>query len=132
MQPNQTNSFESAGLLSLLVLGILMPAAGHAAPFCLQSDAIPPQCIYFDAALCAKDAAKQGGECSANRAEVVLVPNVGKYCMVTSQRASLCIYASITSCQNAAKAQGGACVELYGTGSGAPNPYNQFNPAAEK
>jgi hypothetical protein len=127
MQPNPTNFFESAWLLRLLLLGILMPAAGHAAPFCLQSEAIPPQCIYYDAALCAKDAGKQGGECSANKNEFRLALNVGKYCMVTSQRASLCIYASIDSCLKAATAQGGACVESQGTGSGGPNPHNAYS-----
>ena len=123
MQPKPTNFFESAWLLSLLPLGILMPAAAHAAPFCLQSQAIPPQCIYFDANLCAKDAARQGGECSGNKEELSLVPNVGKYCVVTSQKASLCIYASLDSCQKAAQSQGAVCMELYDTGSGAPNPF---------
>jgi hypothetical protein len=126
MQPNPTNFFETVWLLSLLLLGILLPATGHAAPFCLQSQTLPPQCIYHDAALCAKDAARQGGECSGNKKELRLVPSVGKYCVVTSQKASLCIYASLDSCQKVAHAQGAACMESYGTGSGAPNPNNPF------
>jgi hypothetical protein len=126
MQPNLPNFFKSAWLLSLLLTGILTPAPGHAAPFCLQSESIPPQCIYVDAALCARDAAKQGGECTANKNEFRLTPNIGKYCVVTSQLVSLCIYADIDSCQKAATSQHGACVESPGGtgGSGGPNPYN--------
>ena len=126
MQPNLPNFFKSAWLLSLLLTGILTPAPGHAAPFCLQSESIPPQCIYVDAALCARDATKQGGQCVANINEFRPTPNIGKYCVVTSQKASLCIYASIDSCQKAATSQHGACVESPGGtgGSGGPNPYN--------
>ena len=36
---------------SIALLLLAMPLPAVAAPFCVYSEALPPQCIYFDAAL---------------------------------------------------------------------------------
>ena len=37
-------------------VGLLIgPSAALAAPFCLETLAVPPQCMYYDVALCSKD-----------------------------------------------------------------------------
>ncbi len=83
----------AAGLFAgLLLTAAPMPA--EAAPFCVQTEAVPPQCIYFDAGSCNKRAIQLGGTCSANESEVQLSGAIGHYCLVTSSLASLCIYLS--------------------------------------
>ena len=65
---------------------ILAGSAGPAlaAPFCIESQALPPQCNYFDAAQCQSDAARQGGVCSANPQQLTLQPGIGQFCLVNS------------------------------------------------
>jgi len=121
---------KSVGLLlqpwssGLLLLCLLIPVRGNAAPICLQTQALGPQCIYYDAAECRKEAGRQGGICSANPKEVRVSPNVGQYCLLTSEHVSLCVYSDRTSCDRDAARQGAVCA--YSTGvapSGAPDPY---------
>ena len=102
------------------------PLAAGAAPFCLTSQTIPPQCIYYDAALCGRDASRQGGICSANPSEMRLVAGVGQYCMVTSGGAAVCQYSDVDTCFKDATRQGGTCMAAPQPGSAlsAPNPYS--------
>jgi hypothetical protein len=107
------------------MLGLLIPIGGHAAPFCIESEALPAQCIYYDSASCNKEAIKQGGVCAVNTNEVRLTRNVGQYCVVTSQQVSLCIYSDRGSCMSAAALQHGACVRSpEAAPSGAPDPFS--------
>ncbi|PPQ27102.1 hypothetical protein CCS01_28645 [Rhodopila globiformis] len=100
-----------------------------AAPFCLTSQVLQPQCIYYDAQLCARDAAQQkNAVCSANPAEMPLSANVGQYCVVTSARSSNCTYADRQTCARAATEQRGTCVIAPTRQSvGAPDPYSAQN-----
>ena len=114
----------SAWLLNTMMLALLMPTGAHAAPFCLQSEAIPPQCIYFNADTCRRDANRQGGYCGTNPDEVHVVTNIGQYCVTTSQIVSLCVYLDRTSCEAEAARQHGACTTSPGRApSGAPDPF---------
>jgi hypothetical protein len=114
---------------SVLLLGLATPVAGQAAPFCLQTEAVGPQCIYYDANSCRKEAQRQGGLCSANAKEVRLTPNIGQYCVVTSQRVSLCTYLDRTSCTAEAVRQHGACTYAPQVApSGAPDLYDTNEP----
>lgn len=111
--------------------GILLaaaPAPTLAAPFCIQSQSLPPQCNYYDASECEKDAAKQGGYCNANPENARIVPNVGQYCMVTSGGATSCVYADRQSCMADAAREGGACTDAPELAPyRAPNPYSAIN-----
>jgi hypothetical protein len=109
----------------LIVLGVLgMPLAAHAAPFCIQSQGLPAQCIYYDAGDCQKEANRQGAICSANPDEVHMTANVGQYCLITSQQVSLCIYSDRDTCIADAARQHGACSYAPEVApSGAPDPY---------
>jgi hypothetical protein len=107
-----------------MLFGLLTPLTGHAAPFCIGSESVLPQCIYYDADSCRKEAGRQGGYCSANPNEVRVSTNLGQYCVVTSQQVSLCLYLDRESCESAAARQHGACVASPGTApSGAPDPF---------
>ena len=122
---NQLNFFWTACRSIPILLGLLIPAGGHAAPFCIGTEAVPPQCIYYDANDCRKQAVRQGGTCSANAAELHVTTNLGQYCMVTSQRVSLCIYLDRGTCEADAARQHGACVSSPGVApSGAPDPFS--------
>jgi hypothetical protein len=110
--------------LGAALLGLLTPAVGHAAPFCIGSEAVPPQCIYYDADSCRKEAIKTGGICSANAAEIRAGAQFAKYCVITSQQVSLCNYMDRTSCDAAALHYHGACVSSpEATAPGAPDPF---------
>jgi hypothetical protein len=115
----------TAGWLSALVALAALPAtAALAAPFCLETQTVPPQCIYFDANDCRLEANHQRGACVVNPQEVGLVPNVGAYCIVTSGGASSCTYQDAGSCSREAVRQGGVCVAAPVAAAGpAPNPF---------
>ena len=109
-----------------ILLGLLIPVAGHAAPFCLGNESVPPQCIYYDANSCRKEAIRQGGICSANPRELHVSINIGKYCLVTSGQVSLCVYLDRAHCDADAARQNGACVSAPAgaPGVGAPDPFS--------
>lgn len=114
----------SAGLLAFGVA----PAIAVAAPFCLSSQAIPPQCIYTDPSLCQRDAQQQHGVCTVNKAEFAPTPNLGQYCVVTASMVSLCIYPDRESCETDAQRRHGTCVAAPGQAPyAAPDPYNAIN-----
>lgn len=110
----------------VFLLGFLaLPAMAYAAPFCIESQALSPICIYYDAASCQKEANRQGGVCSANPNEVKLSSNVGQYCLVTSDGSSQCIYSDRGSCATDAVREHGACTSSpILAPSGAPDPYS--------
>jgi hypothetical protein len=106
---------------------ILAASAGSAlaAPFCIENQALPPQCNYYDAAECQADAARQGGVCSANPQQLTLQSGIGQYCLATSYGASLCIYPDRGSCMADAVRQHGACTAAPNVAPGkAPDPYS--------
>jgi hypothetical protein len=116
----------------LQALLLTLPGSAMAAPFCLTSQAIPPQCIYYDAGLCQRDAARQGasGECVVNTKEVRLTPSTGAYCLVTSTVTSQCVYLDYDSCLREANRQQGACASAAaGAGRpGVPDPFALTRP----
>jgi hypothetical protein len=109
----------------LILLGsLILPVAAQAAPFCIESQALKPLCIYYDAHSCQTEANRQGAICSANRDEVRLTSNVGQYCLVTSQLVSLCIYSDRGTCTADAQRQHGTCTNSPAVApSAAPDPY---------
>jgi hypothetical protein len=125
------DSLAHAVRLALVVAACLVASiAAHAAPFCLQTEALPPQCIYYDADDCNRAARKQSitGTCSINPREMRIAARGAEYCVVTSERLAQCIYLDRISCdQNAARLHG-VCTYMPTAGrkqpaSGAPDPY---------
>lgn len=112
-------------LPALSIICGLLPARALAAPFCIENQALSPQCIYYDASECRQDAQRQGATCSANPQEVRLTPGVGQYCMVTSGLVSLCVYADREPCEADAVRQNGTCTNAPQVAPvGAPDPYS--------
>jgi hypothetical protein len=112
---------------TLLMSGVVAhPAA--AAPFCISSQVLPPQCIYVDAEECGREATRQGAVCSANAAELRLTRGVGQYCAVTSTQISICHYADRQSCNVDAARLHGTCVAALGVAPArTPDPYSAIN-----
>jgi hypothetical protein len=98
-------------------------SAALAAPFCLQTLTVPPQCMYYDANLCRNDAAKQGGWCSPNPGSTLAGTGSGQYCVVTSQGASTCAFLDRVTCDSEAARQHGVCYHDEARATGAPDPY---------
>lgn len=111
----------------LWVLGLAAPAA--AAPFCVKSMAVPPQCLYVDAASCQQRAQQLGGDCIANPEELKVQGEQGRYCMVTSDHAVSCIYEDQGACMMEAKHEQAVCVEAQNRPE-APDvdPYRDIRP----
>jgi hypothetical protein len=107
--------------------GLAVPAA--AAPFCVESMALPPQCLYFDAASCQQRAGQLGGNCIANPDELTVRGEQGRYCVVSSTHAVSCIYEDQGACMTEAKHEQSVCVEAQGRPE-APgiDPYRDIRP----
>jgi hypothetical protein len=100
-----------------------------AAPFCVQSEAVPPQCLYVDASSCDAAAKQMKGYCSVNSQELHIAGGVGHFCLVTSTLVSSCVYPDADSCDVEAKRQHGVCVaEPTHAESPAPDPYRSVRP----
>ena len=111
-----------------LLLAIPLPAV--AAPFCVYSEALPPQCIYFDAASCGKRAAQLGAYCSVNGDEVHISAGLGHWCLLTSGLVSSCVYVDQGNCNRDAARQHGVCVKSPGLPeSPAADPYHYIRPS---
>ena len=94
----------------LQTLLLTLPIPALAAPFCVQTQALPPQCIFYDAGSCQQRATQLNGTCSLNTNGVRVTPSIGHYCLLTSGAASLCIYVDENTCQKEAVRQQGACI----------------------
>jgi hypothetical protein len=108
---------------AIILASIAGPA--FAAPFCVESEALPPQCNYYDAAQCQTDAARQGGICSANPQQLTLQPGIGQYCVTNSYGVSSCVYPDRGSCTDEAARENAACTAAPNVAPGrAPDPYS--------
>ena len=108
----------------------LAPLPVVAAPFCVETQTVPPQCMYYDAALCQRDANHQGGLCTVNSREVTIPAGLGHFCLLTSGLASSCIYADRADCEQDALVQHGACVDAPARPeSPAADPYRITRPS---
>jgi hypothetical protein len=108
---------------AIMLASTAVPAL--AAPFCIQTQSVPPQCNYYDAAECQNDAVRQGGVCSANPDQLTLQPGIGQYCLATSYGVAFCVYPDRGSCMAEAARQHGACTAAPNVAPGkAPDPYS--------
>ena len=117
-------------MIALIEASLLVtPVPGLASPFCVQTQAIPRQCIYVDAASCNARANEMGGTCTVNPAEVHVMPGLGHYCLLTSGRVSSCIYVERDTCDQEARHQQGVCIQAPGRPeSPGPDPYRDIRP----
>ena len=112
-----------------IALLLVMPLPALAAPFCVYSMAVPPQCIYVDAASCAKRAEQLGGLCAVNGQEVHIDPTAGHYCVLTSSLVSSCAYVDPANCARDARQQRGVCVKsTVMPGIPPADPYQDIRP----
>jgi hypothetical protein len=119
--------FARLGFVGLGFVGLAAPAV--AAPFCVQTMAVPPQCIFFDAASCQQRATQMGGTCTANPDEIQVQAEQGRYCVVTSEHVASCMYVDENSCDTEAKHAHAVCVEAQNRPE-APDvdPYRDIRP----
>ena len=117
-------------MIALIEASLLIaPVPVLASPFCVQTQAIPPQCIYVDAASCNARAHEMGGTCTVNPAEVHVAQGLGHYCLLTSGKVSSCIYTERDTCDQEARHQQGVCIQAPGRPeSPGPDPYRDIRP----
>lgn len=80
-----------------------------AAPFCVTTQGVPPDCIYEDTTSCRSRATQLKGVCTVNTNEITSAYGTEKFCMVDSTRVPQCIYTDRSSCEGAMNA-GSVCV----------------------
>jgi hypothetical protein len=115
-------------LMQTLLLAVPLPAI--AAPLCVESETVPPQCFYYDAGACNQRAAQMGGHCSVNSNELRLTPSIGHYCLLTTGLTALCIYTDENMCQQEARRQQGACIIAPSRPESPPvDPYSATRPS---
>lgn len=122
-QPLRVGPGRVAGLGATVFAGLVMSGAALAAPFCLQNQGMTPQCIYYDPAICQRDAQKQNAECGVNPRESKPMNGSGQYCLVMSGGISFCEYQDYDSCQAEARRRNAAC-----TGAPTRNPSRPPDP----
>jgi hypothetical protein len=116
-------------MLAQILTGSLAVSDATAAPFCVQTEAIPPQCLYVDAPSCDAAAKRMGGYCSINEREMRIAPGIGHFCMVTSTLVSSCFYPDNVSCEADARRQHGVCVtQPTRAESPPPDPFRATRP----
>ena len=114
-------------MLAIAALAVGRPAA--AAPYCVQTEAIPPQCLYYDAPSCNARAKQMSGYCTINKAELKIAPGIGHFCVLTSGNVSVCQYLDADSCNTEAHRQNGLCVAAPARDeSPAPDPFRHIRP----
>ena len=112
------------------LFALISPQPLLAAPFCVQTQALPPQCIYYDAGSCAERARQLGGTCAVNKQEVKVSSGLGHYCLLTSNLVSMCIYTDRGPCERDAQQERGVCVEApLRPESPGPDPYHDIRPS---
>ena len=127
---NRHDRQNGSGMAMLIGAALLAaPLPVLAASYCVQTQAIPPQCIYTDPASCNARAKQMGGSCTVNPAEVHVSTGLGHYCLLTSGTVSSCIYTDQADCAREATHQQGVCVEAPDSPeSPAPDPYREVRP----
>ena len=114
-------------LLGMLLLAVPQPT--FAAPYCVQTQAIPPQCIFIDPASCNARAAQMDGSCTVNPQEVHVSAGLGHYCLLTPGTVSSCIYADHEDCAREALHQQGVCIQAPSRPeSPGPDPFREIRP----
>ncbi|HTK85375.1 MAG TPA: DUF3551 domain-containing protein [Patescibacteria group bacterium] len=93
---------------------LAIPGTAHSAPFCVEGDGIPQQCVYYDTKQCWQDANRQKARCSVNIAELNLSEADNSICMVDSARMPVCGYQNLDNCQAEARKQNAVCFQNDG------------------
>jgi hypothetical protein len=101
----------AAPLLIDFAIGVLSLSPAAAAPFCVQVEGIPKQCMYVDPHDCALRARQLGGSCVANADSFPARAGPFQYCVVDSSLIPLCIFPDVVSCGVDAERRHGACIQ---------------------
>lgn len=96
-------------LLFIAILAVFFSSSANAAPFCMEINGLPDECIYYDPDLCLARARTQNGICSPNSREIRFDGGAGSYCLVLSGGSAECHYTDFRSCQQVARNNKALC-----------------------
>lgn len=117
------SGFLLIGFLGMAAFMVALSSAAKAAPFCVRVTGLPDQCLYADPAACQREAARQGGRCEANPAEIEAPVSAFNYCLAQAGGVMSCVYPAFADCAGDARRLGGACVAAKPLAT--PNPVKQ-------
>lgn len=92
----------------VISLAAILPAA--AAPFCVEVEGLPLQCLYVDPGQCQQEATRLGGRCAANPSELNTPMGRGRFCIVEAIGAISCIYPDRATCDAESSRRNTACI----------------------
>jgi hypothetical protein len=95
----------------LVFVLICAPHSARSAPFCIEMEGVPQQCLYFDTKQCWQDAKKQRARCAVNVAELKNSETDNSICMEDSARQPVCGYQNLESCQGEASKRNAVCFQ---------------------
>ena len=116
-------------LRSAALAAFLWPAAAAAAPFCVATQAVPPRCLYTDAAGCQAEAQREHGFCAANPAEALPHRGGEGFCVSAAGVALECAYRDRAPCERSAARTHAACVAApFEPPGSVPDPFSLRRP----
>jgi hypothetical protein len=87
-------------------------ASAQAAPYCIQSVGLPPQCLFGDVSQCRREALRVNGVCGLNPKEVLLPKTpAGRFCLVHNGPIVECIYVDRRTCDTESARRSAICVD---------------------
>jgi len=103
----------AAGLCIVAVIVQLAAIApARAAPYCLQTVGIPPQCMFGDVGQCRKEALRVNGVCNVNPREVEFPKTpAGRFCLVQNGPILECRYVDRRTCDVESARRSAICVD---------------------
>ncbi len=111
------------------MLAALWPAAAGAAPFCVATQAVPPRCLYADAASCQAEAQREHGFCAANPAGALPRRGGEGFCVSAAGVSLECAFHSRGPCEREAARTHAACVAAPFEAPGSvPDPFSLRRP----
>ena len=100
----------------------LLASSAFGAPFCVEAQGLPSECLYYDAQSCRAEAAKKDGYCAANPEELVLPDHAAPFCLVDTGMAPDCAFQSGEACHDEAAKRNAVCFQNTDSG-GSDDPY---------
>lgn len=97
-------------LAVIAALALHAPAA-RAAPFCVEAEGLPADCLYHDLASCKQEAARKQGYCTVNKEEITLSANDDAFCTMDSSLVPLCVFQNGEDCYASAASGNAICFE---------------------
>lgn len=106
----------------------LFPSEAFSAPFCIEVQGLPLECLYYDIGSCKQEAEKRDGYCSVNTEEIALTDQGAPYCIIDSSMMPICAFQGGESCNEEAAKRNAVCFQNTSGADQNNDPYRFERP----